>query len=669
MANKPIKKSPSQNTAKKTVINKDSSISKNSAEKDILSKSDGFFDKHKNKIFWIGLLLTCIFGALLFDLKISEGTDDSGYILAANDFIQGKAFPTWHGSFYPIFLSLPMLVFGMNLFALKAVSYLLMIGHFIFLYKAFRNRISATILCFVVLLTSINAYILYHASSTYSEPLFFFLQSLTIYFFLQLIDKLDVDPSTPLKYWKLWLAFGACSFLLSITRNVGVGILITITIYFIINKQYKMVLYTLGGFFVFQIPYSLYKTFYWHLKDGGLKGQLAEMYYKDPYNHAFGTEDFRGFVTRFLGNSELYLSKHFCKIIGLQGSASIEKSMFIAIIVYILFAISFVIALRKKNKYLQFIGLYLVVAVGATFVTQQVFWDQVRLILIYVPLILVLLGYGIYEIAKSKKYKILQPILLIIFVVILFSSFIQTNDKVGINKPILDKNLEGDRYYGFTPDWVHYFQISEWAAKNLPKDAGIACRKPSMSFIYSKGRVFNGVFKLPMLSVDSAMSGLLKRKADILIIDNMEMEKKKFTSNLFDSCRRFNRFMIISKAHFYTIYEPVPGKKAQLLSYFKQFDLNVKTDANTFWKELKESKEEYYVEDPDFLLQFLMKNNSRYIILASLRAQPAEKNGNIVDTMQRLVYFIQLKYPNIFRSIQQIGTDDDEPAQVLEVMY
>jgi hypothetical protein len=171
------------------------------------------------------------------------------------------------------------------------------------------------------------------------------------------------------------------------------------------------------------------------------------------------------------------------------------------------------------------------------------------------------------------------------------------------------------------------------------------------------------------MTVDSAMSGLLKRKADILIIDNMEMESKKFPTNLFDSCRRFNRFMVISKGHFFTIYEPTPDKKEQLLTYFKQYNLTVKTDASKFWKELTDSKEDYYVEDADFLLESLIKNNSRYIILASLRAQPAEKNGNIIDTLQRLVYFIQLKYPNIFRTIHVIGTEDDEPAQIVEVLF
>jgi len=325
--------------------------------------------------------------------------------------------------------------------------------------------------------------------------------------------------------------------------------------------------------------------------------------------------------------------------------------------------------LRKKNKYMQFIGLYLAVAIGATFITQQVFWDQVRLILIYIPLMLVLIGYGLYEISRIKSFKFLQPIILLSFVIIFFASFSRTNTMVKENKSVLDKNLEGYKYYGFTPDWIHYFQISEWAAKNIPPQDGIICRKPSMSFIYSKGREFNGLYKLPMLSVDSACSVVRKEKADILIIDNSEMQAKKFPVNLYDLCRRFSRFMVVSKNHFYTIYEPTPDEKDKLLSYFDQYKFTVKTDIDAFEKELKATHEEFYVEDPDALLQMLKDTNSRYIILASLRAQPAEKNGNIIDTMQRLVYFIQLKYPQMFVTVYQVGTEDDEPAQLVKVMF
>lgn len=642
---------------------------KNTSQKsDLLSTCDNFFQKHKKKIFWASLALTCLFGALLFDLKISEGTDDSGYIMAANDFIKGKAFPTWHGSFYPIFLSLPILLFGVNLFALKFVSFLLMIGHLVFLYMTFRNRVSATILSVVILLSGINSYILYHASSTYSEPLYFFLQSLSIFFFLTLIDKLN-NGAKPFLLWKLWLGFGVSVFLLSITRNVGIGILITILVYLLINKQFKEILFSIGSFLVFQIPYSLYKTFYWHVKDAGFKGQLAEMYFKDPYNHAYGNENFSGFVTRFIGNTELYLSKHFFKILGLQDAASISKSLFLAIIVVTFMVVAFVIAIRKKNKYMQFIGLYLAVAIGATFVSQQVFWDQVRLILIYVPLMLIFIAYGIYEVAKNKSFVILQPALLLLFIIMFFTTLSQTIERTKINTAILDKNLEGNKYYGFTPDWVHYFQASEWAAKNLPKDVGIACRKPSMSFIYSKGREFHGIYKLPMISADSAMLTLVKEKADVLIVDNNEMGTKNFPAALFDSCRLYNRYTVIGKNHFYTVYQPGPNKKEVLLSHFKKYGITAKTDAKAFLDELKKSNDEYYVEDADSLLKMLKTNNIRYLILASLRAQPAEKNGNIIDTMQRLVYYIQLKYPNLFVPVHQIGDQDDEPAQLVEVNY
>jgi hypothetical protein len=666
MSKKVIKSNQNQSKVHGPVIKKNKISKQTVVKNDLLAASDHFLSKHTKKIFWIGLALSCLFGALLFDIKISEGTDDSGYVMAAHDFILGKAFPTWHGSFYPIFLSPFMLIFGMDLFVLKFVSYLLMAGHFIFLYLALKDRVRPTILSLVVLITAINSYILYHASSTYSEPLYFFLQSLTIFFFFTLMDKLDKEPDQHYKQWKNWLAFGFCGFLLSITRNIGVGIFITVIVYFAINRRFKEILWSIGSFLVFQIPYSLYKTFYWHLKDAGFEAQLQEMYYKNPYSHAIGTENFQGFIIRFLQNSELYLSKHFYKILGLQASDSIDKSVVLTILSYLLFLLATITALKKKNKYMQFIALYLAVAIGATFITQQVFWDQVRLILVYVPLILVLFSYGIYELSTIKKYKFIQPFFLLFFIIVFFASFKQTSEKAKINNPILEKNMEGDRYFGFTPDWVHYFQISEWAAKNLPKDAVIVCRKPSMSFIYAKGRDFFGLYKIPMVSVDSVNSNLAKRKADIIIVENSEIESKKFPTSLFDICRPFNRFVVMDDQHSYTIYEPTPDKKELILSNFKQYKIGVNTNLEAFIKQMKSAKESY-AEDADQLLKFLKDNHISYILLGSLRANPNEKNGNIIDTMQRLVFFIQLKYPNLFTQIHQIGTDDDEPAQVVKV--
>jgi hypothetical protein len=635
--------------------------------KTLFDRLDVFFNKHQQKFFWISLALSCLFGALLFDLKISEGADDSGYIVAAHDFINGKAFPTWHGSFYPILISLPMLIFGMKLFVFKALSYLLMAGQLVLLYLALKDKISATLLSIVLLLVAINSQILYHASSTYSEPLYFFLQALVVYFFILIIDKTAQKDISLYKHWKLWLAFGLSSFLLSITRNVGLGILITLIIYFVINRQFKEILYSVVAFLIFQIPYSLYKNLYWKLHDVGFESQFGEMFWKHPYDKSQGKEDMHGFIVRFLDNSDLYLSKHMFKILGLRSLDSMDKSVLLTLIVYVLFFVAFVYSLVKKNKYMQFISLYLAVAIGATFITQQTFWDQSRLILIYVPLILILFGYGILELSKSRKIKILQPLLLGVFIVIFFSSFKQTTNKVEINQPILEKNMGGDNLYGFTPDWVHYFQISEWAANNLPKEAVIACRKPSMSFIYSNGRDFFGIYKLPMLDPDTMLTKISKEGKEIALVAVAEFSKKPFPAAVFDSLRKDNRAMFVGNNSVYIAFSLSGEKKDYYKGLFDRAGIEYQTNIEAFRKMMKGSKEAFYAEDADLLLKYLDENHVHYIILATLRKFTQQKTEYFIDTIHRYLYFIQMKYPKLFRKIYQVGTENDEPASIIEI--
>lgn len=659
-----VQKKGKANQVKNPNIKQESKIS--NPPKDLFDILNNFFDKYKGRILWIGLILTGLFGALLFDLKISEGTDDSGYIVAAHDFIKGKTFPSWHGSFYPIFLSLPMLIFGVNLFALKFSSFLLMLAHFIFFFAAFRNRIPSTILTFVAIIVSINSYILYHASSTFSEPLYFLLQAITIYFFLQIIDALEKKVQPSYKYWKLWLGFGLSSFLLTITRNVGIGIVVSIVIYFVINKNFKEILYSIVSIFIFQIPYSLYKTLYWNLKGAGFKGQLDEMFYIDPYNHALGKEDFNGFVARFVENSQLYLSKHFSKTLGLLNPDSTDKSVLVTILVYLLFFTTIIIAFKKKNKYMQAIAIYLAVAVGATFVSQQIMWDQGRLVLIYIPLILILFGYGIYELARIKRLRFLQVLLPILFVIIILSTFSQTVQKAKANTKVLQKHMEGNPYIGFTPDWVHYFQMSEWVSSNLPENSVVACRKPSMSFIYGKGKEFFPVYKVPVVPVDTIIQKVqnASKTVDIIVLDYLQLRNTKVPAELLEKYRLYIKYLLINEEHIYVVYYLTPQTKSTLLAAIQPYNLNINTEVNIIAKEAKT-----YGADPDGLLNYLKNNNVKYIILASLRADPSANTGNVIDTLHRIVSYIQLKYPDQFRVIYQIGTTpEDEPAQLLEVL-
>ncbi|MBK7669526.1 MAG: hypothetical protein IPJ32_20620 [Sphingobacteriaceae bacterium] len=37
------------------------------------------------------------------------------------------------------------------------------------------------------------------------------------------------------------------------------------------------------------------------------------------------------------------------------------------------------------------------------------------------------------------------------------------------NLPVVTKNLKGDKYFGYTPDWQKYSRCREWCADSLKK--------------------------------------------------------------------------------------------------------------------------------------------------------------------------------------------------------
>ncbi|MBN2610989.1 MAG: hypothetical protein JXB00_05490, partial [Bacteroidales bacterium] len=173
-------------------------------EKGFRTSTERFFQKRISLFFILSLILTVIFSIYLFDVKVHEGGDDSSYIEMAYRFIKGKGFPTFHGEFYSIFLALPMLIFGVNVVVFKILSLLFIVGHLVFFYLTFKNRVNATLLVFTMLIISVSANILFFASQTYSEALYMFLQSLSFFIAFKLIDKITINKINYLENWPLW---------------------------------------------------------------------------------------------------------------------------------------------------------------------------------------------------------------------------------------------------------------------------------------------------------------------------------------------------------------------------------------------------------------------------------------------------------------------------------
>ncbi len=504
---------------------------------DMLDAVNKFFDARLNLVFWSTLVIAFIISLLLFDTKVSIGGDDSEYIIGAKKFMEGLKFPTWHGSFYPIFLSFFMSIFGVNVVAFKVVSIPLMLGQHFIIFKTFQNRVPSFLLAMILLALSINGHLLYFSSSTYSEGLFFLLQALVIYFFFKLDDKINISEGLK-NTWKNWLALGFIMFLLFLTRNIGLGVIISVVLYFLLNKRWLSSLYTIVAFFIFQLPFTLYKSLRWGIIGSGASSQFNTMFYKHAYDRSQGTEDFLGFVTRFWDNSMLYLSKHLYIILGLKPMGSVDLSVLLVIATYLIFFIS-VYFVYKKHKQLVFVGLYLAVMLGATFVSQQKHWDQYRLVLIFLPQILLFFGYGMYFLFKSKYLKLVQVFAVILMFLIPMFMLNHTVPLVRANIPTLQKNMDGNTLYGFTPDWVNYISMCQYAAKTVPEDAGIACRKPNIASIYSEGRDFFGIYRLNTKDPDSLLNYLEVNNVQYVVIGSLRINPKMKTDRTINTIRNF----------------------------------------------------------------------------------------------------------------------------------
>ncbi|MBK7140384.1 MAG: hypothetical protein IPH74_15805 [Bacteroidetes bacterium] len=149
--------------------------------------------------------------------------------------------------------------------------------------------------------------------------------------------------------------------------------------------------------------------------------------------------------------------------------------------------------------------LYYGALLSGTFIMLQTFWGRRVLVYGLLPFIL-FTGFscGIYGILERDSPK--NTLHQLYFFFILFVKGMDTTFEKAIkNRPIVSKNLKGDKLAGYTPDYINYFKMSEYCADSLPKESMVAVRKAPMSFIYGKGKDFWAVYSVPTNNADTLL--------------------------------------------------------------------------------------------------------------------------------------------------------------------
>ncbi len=504
---------------------------------------NSYLSRNLSTFFWILFGLLCLMGLIFFDPKVSIGGDDSEYINRAFSFIRKGKYPTFQGSLYPIVLGLIIGISGLNLVILKLASLVFMLIHFWLFYRVFKKHLPAIVLVPLLFILSFNASMLYFASSAFTEAFFLMMQS--IFLFVAKKYFFQGEPKkTQIKDVKKFLLLGLVVFLMALTKNIGLTAVIGTCLYFLIRMNWMAVVFTILSFGVFYGANEVIKRTAFDVKESQVSNQGNKLKLKHPYDPSQGNEDFGGYIKRIKNNSIDYLSYHFMVIYGLKGEVKLRNPLelqhtsgFITLLIILTCVLGLALFYRS-DRFLFFVGIYTLASCGITFIVLQQYWSQERLILVYTPFILVYILATIHT-ATIKYRPSLRWVFGIMTVIFIGAGAIRTFKKLPETFESLGHYMKGDLLYGFTPDWIHYFEMSKWVKDNLPENAFVGARKPGMAFIYSGGKEFYGIWKVPSEDPEELYNKLKEAGVTHVMLASLRADPSKNTGRTISTVRRY----------------------------------------------------------------------------------------------------------------------------------
>ena len=509
----------------------------NAPAADIFTRVDAFFEKRQFIIFLLCLALSLLFGIWLFDGRLTFSTDDSTYVGNAMSVIQNHAYPTFQGALYPFFLALMIKLFGLKLLMLKACSLVFqLIAVFVF-YRSFKGRIPGFLLFCGMITLSTNAFILAYASGTYTESFFIMFQGLSMWSVFMLLDKIYAPEATLRNTLKYWAVLGFCFLLLSLAKNVAMLAPAALVLFFAFRKEWKNLALALLFIIAFKGAYEVAIRGIFKNVANGQAEMLLRKRHNDPKQ---GYADASDFIDRFTENYGNYISVHTFKMLGFRGpsTSSLYSSEKIAVepigdqkdkeklesnpLLSVLFLVLYILALwmsYKHNKYLFYVFLYVGVMSGVTFLSLQTYWNQDRLMIIYLPFLFMAMVYGVHAFLRERKLDFIQPFVLLLAGICILLQLIFTFNRVQKQSRLYGHALKGDKYYGYEGERVNYLATAEWTIDNTPKGSIIAASKPAEAKVFGKSLNFQRINMPNSQDPDSVLNALRTQHFSYLLMD------------------------------------------------------------------------------------------------------------------------------------------------------
>jgi hypothetical protein len=443
---------------------------------------------------------------------------------------------------------------------------------------------------------------------------------------------------------------------------------VTAALYFLLRKRWNSFFLFSGSFLAILFAFQTLKFLFLGTTVLHFTNDIQSLAFKDYYNPVFGYESLAGFGGRLAFNTNYYLSQSLPVILGFRDAGNAVDLYPVVAISIGLLLVSACILVARKNEFLFLTSLYTLITLFIIFFISHTIWQQSRFIIPYIPMILLSLLAFFYFLLIGRKRRKLQFILPFILITLMVAGL-----RICFTGITEARRIDGI-YYGLTPDWENYCRLSAWIPGNLPENAVVACRKPSISFIYSHGRNFFGITRLPFSPFDSLAKNWDRKRVHYYLIPVMSLKNVAVSDHLYHVFKQSisGIGMNLNNNYYNVRFEVMnfpDSSREETLKELKNLNIKVSDRLDSLRSWIEEPFSELSMIYPDSLLKTLHNAKVTYVMSDNIRYIPEEKNSKFITLTEKYMNFIEARYPHIRTKVMQTGLDENEPASVYRIDY
>uniref|UniRef100_A0A7C4U7X2 Glycosyltransferase RgtA/B/C/D-like domain-containing protein n=1 Tax=candidate division WOR-3 bacterium TaxID=2052148 RepID=A0A7C4U7X2_UNCW3 len=439
----------------------------------------------KDKYFFIIIGIYVFFSIILFDPKQDTGGDNAIYLSLGKSIISLKGYRdiykpdeplhTQYPPGYPLLLS-TLLLFTkpQNPVPFKFLNTLFGALSLFLFYFLFKKKLKEYLLYGLLMLIAINPVYIEYSHKILSEIPYIFFSFLAIYLFEKFLKKESL---------LLLIFLSILSTFPYYIRTAGITMIFAIFIALLINRKFKSsILYTIILFFLI-LPWILRGRMIGNT--GGYKEQILS---KNIYDLNAGRITFFDFITRILQNLKIYLFEITPRFF-LPFLQDLRFN-FLFVLIGLLISIIVLIGLFKEFSRKNSLIIFYFILFFSLCLIWPVFWSSDRFLLPLLPLIFYFFMKGIEWINKRLSIKNEIPYYTGLFSLLFISNAIYLLPVSFKNLNMLSNYIKGDKYSGYTSDYIRFYQAAEFAKKYTSKDAKFLVRKPELFYLASERKSF-----------------------------------------------------------------------------------------------------------------------------------------------------------------------------------